>query len=201
MLKAITRSARLVDSRVAAINADRKTRSQSKISIAYFFDHFAKDEDTQVAVIEDDFNQAKAELVPSVSMDELKHYEHVRDTFEGTTKKKNEEEQKRVKSPPATTPVAAPAPAEKAGTRAKMAEMARRLTKKSTPVNGGDVIRDFAARPPAVLDSDSDDDYVVRTDQMSLNGTGSRSPIRKGKAKGKDALSKTQETNGEDLYD
>ncbi|QIW97065.1 hypothetical protein AMS68_002583 [Peltaster fructicola] len=195
MLKAITRSARLVDSRVAAINAERATRSQGKISIAYFFDHFAKDEDTQVAVIEDDFNQAKAELVPSVSMDELKHYEHVRDTFEGAAKKPNEDE-KRVKTPvPVAPPAAAP---EKPGTRAKMAEMARRLTKKATPVNGGDFIRDFAARPPAALHSDSDDDYVVRTDHMSLNGT--RSPAKKGKGKGKDSIS-LPSTNGEDLYD
>ena len=61
------------------------------------------------------------------------------------------------------------------------------------------MIRDFAAKPPAILDSDSDDDYVVRTDQMSLNG---RSPM-KGKGKGKAAapLQSTPEANGEDLYD
>lgn len=55
------------------------------ISIAYFFDHFAGDEDTEVVVVEDDFEAAKRELVPSVSKDELWHYERVRRAFEGAT--------------------------------------------------------------------------------------------------------------------
>lgn len=40
-----------------------------------------------VMVMEEDFINAHKELVPSVSADELKHYERVRKTFEGTNKK------------------------------------------------------------------------------------------------------------------
>ncbi|OAG09151.1 peroxisomal biogenesis factor 6 [Paraphaeosphaeria sporulosa] len=83
MLKAITRQARAVDEKVTAISNSRGT----PITTAYFFDHLATEEDTAVMVMEDDFIEAHRELVPSVSADELKHYERVRKTFEGTGKK------------------------------------------------------------------------------------------------------------------
>ncbi|KAJ4287336.1 peroxisomal assembly protein [Kalmusia sp. IMI 367209] len=83
MLKAITRQARAVDEKVKAYNASRS----APISIAYFFDHLATEEDTAVMVMEEDFIDAHKELVPSVSADELKHYERVRKAFEGTGKK------------------------------------------------------------------------------------------------------------------
>lgn len=83
MLKAITRQARAVDEKVAAINSERSV----PMTIAYFFDHLATEEDTAVMVREEDFVEAHRELVPSVSADELKHYERVRKTFEGTGKK------------------------------------------------------------------------------------------------------------------
>lgn len=83
MLKAITRQARAVDEKVTAISNARGT----PITTAYFFDHLATQEDTAVMVVEDDFVEAHKELVPSVSADELKHYERVRKTFEGTGKK------------------------------------------------------------------------------------------------------------------
>lgn len=85
MLKAITRQARAVDEKVKAYNAARP----SPISIAYFFDHLASEEDTAVMVMEEDFIEAHRELVPSVSADELKHYERVRHTFEGAGKKED----------------------------------------------------------------------------------------------------------------
>ncbi|SMQ45977.1 unnamed protein product [Zymoseptoria tritici ST99CH_3D7] len=90
MLKAVTRSARSVDARVASINAARATQGQSKISVAYYFDHHSTPADTDVLVTEEDFIRAKGDLVPSVSVDELRHYETVRDTFEGKTGKKAE---------------------------------------------------------------------------------------------------------------
>ncbi len=83
MLKAITRSARAVDARVATINDDRQLKGQSHVTVAGFFDHYAKDIDTVIEVIEDDFVSARKELVPSVSAEELYHYERVRDSFEG----------------------------------------------------------------------------------------------------------------------
>jgi peroxin-6 len=85
MLKAVTRQARAVDKKVQEYNA---THSPN-ISIAYFFDHLATDEDTAVMVTEQDFIAAHQELVPSVSADELRHYQRVRATFEGSGKKED----------------------------------------------------------------------------------------------------------------
>jgi peroxin-6 len=86
MLKAVTRQARAVDKKVQEYN----TTHTPTISIAYFFDHLATEEDTAVMVTEEDFMEAHKELVPSVSADELRHYQRVRNTFEGTGKKEEE---------------------------------------------------------------------------------------------------------------
>ncbi|KAF1946215.1 AAA-domain-containing protein [Clathrospora elynae] len=86
MLKAITRQARAVDEKVKAYNTTRTPT----ITIAYFFDHLATEEDTAVMVTEADFIEAHKELVPSVSADELRHYDGVRKQFEGAGKKEDE---------------------------------------------------------------------------------------------------------------
>lgn len=83
MLKAVTRQARAVDEKVSTYNSTHETA----ISIAYFFDHLATETDTAVMVTEQDFIEAHRELVPSVSADELRHYQRVRATFEGSGKK------------------------------------------------------------------------------------------------------------------
>ncbi|TVY48643.1 Peroxisomal biogenesis factor [Lachnellula occidentalis] len=77
MLKAVTRQASLVDTKIAVIN-----KNSTKISTAYFFDHYATKEDTDVVVTEEDFMLAEQELVPSVSFGELEHYKKVRGMFE-----------------------------------------------------------------------------------------------------------------------
>ena len=59
MLKAITRKA-------AAVDAKIKTLPGGPITTAQFFDHYATEEDTAVTVTEDDFLNAKKELVSSV---------------------------------------------------------------------------------------------------------------------------------------
>lgn len=103
MLKAITRRANAVKAKVDVINAQRDsqlsttlpepssqqdlqptadTTKPPPISIAYFFDHLAAEEDIAVVVEEGDFLEAQRELVPSVSMKELEHYERVRMVFE-----------------------------------------------------------------------------------------------------------------------
>jgi len=89
MLKAITRSARLVDSRVEEINSSRSQLTPSKppITIAQFFDHHAETADMKVEVEQEDFLEAQRELVPSVSADELNHYDRVRRDFEGNDTK------------------------------------------------------------------------------------------------------------------
>jgi peroxin-6 len=97
MLKAVTRQASLVDSKIAAINSQNLTSGKPKISTAYFFDHFATKEDIAVLVEEEDFINAERELVPSVSAKELDHYKRVRAQFEkageneGQTKGKGSE--------------------------------------------------------------------------------------------------------------
>ena len=95
MLRAITRQARAVGEKVKEHN---DTHDQ-KITIAYFFDHFATEEDTAVMVTEQDYMEAHKELVPSVSADELRHYDRVRRTFEGAGKQ-GEEKKKQIEAPP-----------------------------------------------------------------------------------------------------
>lgn len=110
MLKAITRQARAVDEKVKTYNASRSPN----ITIAYFFDHLATDEDTAVMVTEDDFIEAHKELVPSVSADELRHYDRVRKSFEGAGKKEDEK-----KKPAAMEAAAQPASGWKGKGKAK----------------------------------------------------------------------------------
>lgn len=83
MLKAVTRQASRVDAKIRTLNAERAPGA-SPISTAAFFDHYATFDDVAVMVMEQDFEDAHRELVPSVSAGELAHYERVRATFEGT---------------------------------------------------------------------------------------------------------------------
>jgi peroxin-6 len=82
MLKAVTRQASLVDSKLAEINSQNLAQGKPKVSTAYFFDHYANEQDTAVLVTEEDFENAQKELVPSVSVKELEHYKRVRAQFE-----------------------------------------------------------------------------------------------------------------------
>lgn len=83
MLKAVTRQASLVDSKVAQINSSpEQQRKGTKLTTAQFFDHHATKEDVAVMVKEEDFLQAMKELIPSVSAGELEHYQTVRRQFE-----------------------------------------------------------------------------------------------------------------------
>jgi peroxin-6 len=94
MLKAVTRQASLVDSKLATINTQNSQVGKPKISTAYFFDHYATKEDVAVLVEEEDFIKAEKELVPSVSVKELDHYKRVRAQCE-KAEDKNEEEKAR----------------------------------------------------------------------------------------------------------
>lgn len=92
MLKAVTRQAAHVDARIRALNASREASGERAVSTAYFFDHFAdEEEDLSVLVTEGDFVEAQRELVPSVSAGELAHYEKVRGAFEGARGGEEEE--------------------------------------------------------------------------------------------------------------
>lgn len=87
MLKAVTRQASLVDTHLAKLNSQRESEGKGKVSTAYWFDHYAKEDDLRVVVQEEDFAAAGRELVPSVSAGELEHYARVRGQFEGEKEK------------------------------------------------------------------------------------------------------------------
>ncbi|KAF2452461.1 hypothetical protein BDY21DRAFT_256838, partial [Lineolata rhizophorae] len=92
MLKAITRQATHVDEKVAQLNREAAANKQRKVTVAHFFDHIAQPDDVAVVVTEDDFVAARKELVPSVSVQELAHYDRVRKAFEGEGRRKEEEQ-------------------------------------------------------------------------------------------------------------
>jgi peroxin-6 len=154
MLKAITRQARAVDEKVKAYNA-----THAHISIAYFFDHLATEEDTAVMVTEEDFIEANRELVPSVSADELKHYERVRKAFEGAGKK--EEPQQRPQH--------------------SMSPNGQEQPQFRLPGSGKG-----KGKGKATVGVESEaDDYVIRTGHLDLNGSSDNSA---GKGKGKTSV-------------
>lgn len=65
MLKAITRQAGRVDEKINLMSQERG----ESVSTAYFFDKVATPEDVAVVVGEEDFMEAKRELVGSVRYD------------------------------------------------------------------------------------------------------------------------------------
>jgi peroxin-6 len=164
MLKAITRQARVVDQKVKAYNAAQ----QSAITIAYFFDHLASEEDTAVMVTEEDFVEANKELVPSVSADELQHYNRVRQAFEGAGKKEE----------------------QKPKSQAQLAISNGPNGQAQFHIQGGAGKDKGKAAVPYVTNKASktdvaesdEDDYVIRTEHIDMNGDNGAS---KGKGKGK----------------
>jgi peroxin-6 len=167
MLKAITRSARIVDDKVTEINSERAALSppQPPISVAYFFDHFATEVDTSVVVGEEDFMAAERELVPSVSADELGHYERVRREFEGV-KESEEKPSQRTNGTDANTV------ARNQITQMLRMQMQMQRANSESGANSQD-------KGKGVDQEIVDEDFVIRTDHLSMNGSG------KGKGKGK----------------
>lgn len=70
MLKAVMRQAREVDEKVRKLRQQQQQQQagvrDGTITTAWWFDHCAKEEDLKVEVGEDDFDEARRELVPSV---------------------------------------------------------------------------------------------------------------------------------------
>ncbi|KAG0197197.1 peroxisomal assembly protein [Mortierella sp. GBA30] len=81
MLKAMSRTADGIERRVAEINKDESSTLPRPITSQYYLDHLAQPDEILVQVTEDDFDQALAELVPSVSAQELEHYKQVQKMF------------------------------------------------------------------------------------------------------------------------
>lgn len=212
MLKAVTRSARQVDDRVAEINQERAVQRKPNVTIAGFFDHYATDTDLQVLVEEQDFELARRELVPSVSVDELRHYESVRDQFEGGAKKQAQAQE--ISERPAVQGSSPNENEKKAAAKAKFNELMRKQSSKNKvpTVNGNAamVVNGQQAEPGAEA-SDGDDDFVVRTDKLTLGGSNGKPPSRptsarsntmgKGKGKGREEPVGDGVDGGEDLYD
>lgn len=230
MLKAVTRSARAVDARVNNINAERASRGQSKITVAYYFDHYSTDADSDVMVTEEDFYLAKDDLVPSVSVDELRHYEHVRNTFEGAAKSIEEAPAALAEEATASRPeevmIAAAQRSGKSeqngtGARARAMEALKRLGKgKHGGMNGNanpSHANATAGQSPVAVEDD--DDYVIRTEKLALSNGSERPSSSRGKGKGKgkarevvidgpsigppaqDGFGNGNGEQGEDLYD
>lgn len=213
MLKAVTRSARQVDDRVAAVNAQRATQHKQPVTIAGFFDHHATPADLEVQVEEQDFELARKELVPSVSYEELKHYERVRDQFEGGPKDQDKDAQPTINVGQEMQAIlsqnAPTSDSDKGFARARFNELMARRTSSRNNVpqsNGG------AGGEQHAVDSGDDDDYVIRTDKLTINGNGDESgrsssrPAGSGKGKGKgkgksEAIADGMDGQGEDLYD
>ena len=209
MLKAVTRSARQVDNRVAEINSERAVQRKPNLTIAGFFDYIATDADLQVLVEEQDFDLARRELVPSVSVDELKHYESVRDQFEGGAKKQVQAQEQ----PPIQTG-ALDENERKAAAKAMFNELMRKQSSKNqVPIVNGNaamVMNEQQAETGAEV-SDGDDDFVIRTDKLTLGGSNGKAPSRptsarstakgKGKAKGREEPVGDGVDGWEDLYD
>lgn len=92
MLNAMTRIANEVDAKLKKYNEKRVAEEKEEVLSRWWFDNEATAEDINVVVTMQDFRKAQAELVPSVSAEELAHYLRVKENFEGV-KKKPESEQ------------------------------------------------------------------------------------------------------------
>ena len=210
MLKAVTRSARQVDDRVAAVNAERANQGKHAVTIAGFFDHHATASDLEVQVEEQDFELARKELTPSVSYEELKHYEKVRDQFEGGAKKETpqaqlEEGDMGQEMQAVSSSKSQMSESDKKFAREKFNELMARRTSSKNAVpqsNGGGDYGDNGGNS-----SGDDDDYVIRTDRLTINGNANgngRPTGGNGKGKGKSRENPVVEEldgEGEDLYD
>lgn len=82
MLNAMTRISSTVDSKLEEYNNLRTTTQEDPVSLNYWFDQVATEDDLTVVVQMDDFIKAQTELVASVSHEELKHYLKVKQDFE-----------------------------------------------------------------------------------------------------------------------
>jgi peroxin-6 len=172
MLKAITRQASAVDQKI-------KNLPNGPVTPAYFFDHYATNEDVAVMVTEEDFQSAHCELVPSVSAKELEHYDRVRKQFEATDEKKQvdtlEESQTgppisfdaRPQIPPNSSKIKSKAPSKWKGKSTANSWTYSEGEGDSREGNISTMVEDEDDD-----DDDDDDDYIIKTDNLTINGNG-----------------------------
>lgn len=92
MLKAMLRVAGEVDVKIEEFNRTRVAEGGSEVSTRWWFDNAATKEDINVTVKQQDLIDAQRESVPSVSAEEIAHYERVRQNFEGGKEKEKQEQ-------------------------------------------------------------------------------------------------------------
>jgi len=208
MLKAITRQTRKVDEKVAAHNASLKP-GQHSITIAQFFDHYATEDDLNVTVTEADFYVARKELIPSVSADELAHYERVRNAFESNdsdpTPAKAAASAPKVQAP--TQPPSNPPRQHQLSLPSRQRPLSDTSSTLKSPLTPLSPLSPSGQRPVSQrvnssksvtkrsdrstfyfeqgANDDEEEDYVIRTDHLHSNGIGngdafSRSSSRRG---------------------
>ncbi|WEW58587.1 peroxisomal assembly protein [Emydomyces testavorans] len=128
----------------SAVDEKIKELPGGPVSTAYFFDHFATPNDVAVMVTEKDFIAAQQELVPSVSARELEHFERIRHTFESVDTAKRSDKQQ--------------------GKRALMNGSVEVVRPNGAIAEEPDHQLDRKAGVP----SDDEDEYVFRTDHLSI---------------------------------
>lgn len=107
MLKSMTRKAEWIDGQVALLNEEIKERAEQAakngvqfefehpipLTPQYYLDEIASTADLDVKVSRIDFEAALAELVPSVSSQEMEHYRSVQQKFSNTDSKSERDSQ------------------------------------------------------------------------------------------------------------
>ncbi|GMM31416.1 AAA family ATPase peroxin 6 [Martiniozyma asiatica (nom. inval.)] len=83
MLNAMTRVAGEVEIKINEYNMSCVQMGKPSLTTRQWFDKIASSQDISVKVTMNDFIKARNQLIASVSEAELKHYENVRDGFEG----------------------------------------------------------------------------------------------------------------------
>ncbi|KAJ3567059.1 hypothetical protein NPX13_g6901 [Xylaria arbuscula] len=175
MLKAVTRQAAAVDTKIRALNAARPETAHP-ISTANFFDHHATPEDIAVMVTEKDFLDANRELIPSVSAGELAHYQQVRATFEGGSEKQQQQPERSF-----DIPVTSPMSSEQ-------------LTRPSSKGKGKAVGKGKGKAVATSSDDGEDNDDLEYASYGSVNGRA------KGKGKAVAQFQDTTASDDEGLY-
>ncbi|KAG2213502.1 hypothetical protein INT47_009176 [Mucor saturninus] len=82
MLKAMTRVADSIETKVAILNAEKRSDLPDPLTAQYYLSHMVTPDEIVVQAEEIDFIKALEELIPSVSATELAHYSKVREKFE-----------------------------------------------------------------------------------------------------------------------
>ncbi|GAN09823.1 AAA-domain-containing protein [Mucor ambiguus] len=82
MLKAMTRVADSIETKVQKLNQENRPDLPSPLTAQYYLSHLVTPDEIVVQAEEIDFVKALEELIPSVSATELAHYSKVREKFE-----------------------------------------------------------------------------------------------------------------------